>query len=644
MRNTLHALTVLALLCALAACGRSSSPDASGGSLSSGSVTVPVAKSRDGIIYRQAINVAATGDTQVFQVFEPTKLVEGKSYPLVLQGHGYGGSRETQAPDDSFIKRLRDAGYYVISIDERGFGESSGTVRVMDPEYEGQDLIAILDWAENLEGLRRRSNGDMMVGSYGGSYGGMYQFLLAGADPKHRLRVIAPDITPHDLTYALNEGNVVKSGWGLVLVAGGEAGAFTGLSDDPATGLMTELNRLAALSPQREDPTLYETLLNAGISNSFTETGLNFFKYHSVTYFCDGQPAGPQSFILPISIPDKTNPAVVQPTPFPKIDALITQGMMDTLFNFNNGYANYQCLKKLGGDVRLLSHQSGHILPISISSVPPSGGGILPLPTLPVPSLDLESALDPFYAAINVPEFQGPAGATACGNIDVKNANFAWFEEKLQGKSGATKNVITTGSDFCMSIADKDAIQVREIKKGGTNFPINDSTPQLNSLVGVVGSLLGGQVREQLLSVQPFDSYTVPDAGSVVAGIPTVSVKVSALDPSLEMSPCPTPVGIGACDPIFFLGVGYLEAGSSNWKLVDAQLTPIRGFGEHNNVDMNGISVRLKKGDRIGLLIYAFHAQYPITWSRDITVPAATLSGSLQLPILSNSEIVRQGI
>lgn len=639
MRSTLHALTALALVCALAACSRSGSPDGVSGSASSGQVTVPVAASRDGRIYRQAIPVASTGDTQVVQVFEPTHLVEGQSYPLVLQGHGYGGSRETDAPDGSFIAKLRDAGYYVISIDERGFGESSGTVRVMDPQYEGQDLIAILDWAENLEGLRRRSNGDMMVGSYGGSYGGMYQFLLAGADPKHRLRVIAPDITPHDLTYALNQNNVVKSGWGLVLVAGGEAGAFAGMAGDPPVLLQTELDRLVALSPQRQDPTIYETLLNAGIFNSFTESGLNYFKYHSVAYFCDGQPAGPQTFTLPISVPD-TIPATVAPTQFPKIDAMITQGMMDTLFNFNNGYANYQCLKKLGGDVRLLSHQSGHILPLGLASVP-GDGGVLPLPSLPVPSLDLETALDPFYAAINPPEFQGPAGKTACGGINVQDANFAWFEEKLQGKSGAVNKVVTTGSDFCMSIADGDAIQVKSIKHGGTNFTINSETPQLNSLAGVVGSLLGTSVREKLLSVQPL--YTATTDGKVLAGIPTMSVKISALDPSLEMSPCPTPVAIGSCDPIFFIGVGYLAEGSSNWRLVDAQLTPIRGFGDHQ-VDMNGISVRLKKGDQLGLLIYAFHAQYPITWSRDITVPAAIVSGSLQLPILSNSDIVRQGI
>src|SRR3546814_16308461 len=77
-------------------------------------------------------------------------------------------------------------------------------------------------WAENLEGLRRRNNGEMMVGSYGGSYGGMYQVLLYAVDPKHRLRVLAPDLTPHDLTYSLDPHGVVKSGWRLALVPGGE--------------------------------------------------------------------------------------------------------------------------------------------------------------------------------------------------------------------------------------------------------------------------------------------------------------------------------------------------------------------------------------------------------------------------------------
>src|SRR3546814_4507782 len=81
----------------------------------------------------------------------------------------------------------------------------------------------------------------MMVGSYGGSYGGMYQVLLYAVDPKHRLRVLAPDITPHDLTYSLDPNGVVKSGWGLALVVGGETSITQIIKPTDTVGPVTSL-------------------------------------------------------------------------------------------------------------------------------------------------------------------------------------------------------------------------------------------------------------------------------------------------------------------------------------------------------------------------------------------------------------------
>ncbi|MGH8447435.1 MAG: CocE/NonD family hydrolase, partial [Solimonas sp.] len=469
-----RALLALVVLASLAACGSSSSSSA-------GAPRVPVAENRDGTIYRQDIVVDKTGDTMVVQVFEPTHLEKGKSYPLVLQGHGYGGSRETEAPDGSFIRRLMDAGYYVVSIDQRGFGQSSGTVRVMSPDYEGQDLVAVLDWAENLEGLRRRGNGQMMVGSYGSSYGGMYQLLLYAADPQHRLRVLAPDITPHDLTYSLDPNNVVKSGWGLALVAGGEASVTQILNPADPLGTVSALLQQVSEGGTREDTAIIEILATAGITNNFTEAGYNFMRYHSMRYFCDGQPAGPQSFLL--ATPD---PLEVAPDRPPAADVLLTQGFRDTLFNFNDGLHNYECLKALGGDVRLLTHQTGHILPLSLGTA------------------GLENVLDPFYAALTFPGFQDAGGTRTCGSLDLDEVQFAWFEEKLQGRRGAVDGTLTTGHDICLSLAEGDAVETRAVQRGGTSFPIDGSTPQLNSLLGVVGSLLGNGVRDTvLLADQP---------------------------------------------------------------------------------------------------------------------------------------------
>ncbi len=612
---------VAALSLMLGACGGSGGGSNGGDSpVPSGETDplVPVTESRAGTIYREEIAVEATGDTLAIQVFEPSQLEAGKTYPLVLHSHGYGGTRLTEAND--FVQHLIDSGYYVISIDERGFGESSGTVRVMDPDYEGQDLIAVLDWAENLEGLRRRANGEMYVGSYGGSYGGMYQMLLYMADPKHRLRVLAPDITPHDLTYSLNSHDVIKSGYALALSAGGES--LTALPDavaglDP-TPLLGYLDRPGP----RQDALVYETLVQGALTNTFPQAGFNAFKYHSVAYFCDGEAAGEQAFN--IAEPDSILFAPVLPPP---ADVLITQGFRDTLFNFNDGVGNYDCLKALGGDVRLLTHQSGHILPVSLTSLPGA-----------------EDALDAFYQAVNVPNFQDAGGSRSCGSVDLDAVTFAWFEEKLQHKSGAINAALSTGGNVCMSLGEGDAVSVRTVKRGGTAFPIDASTPQLSGALGILGSILGNEAREALLATQPL--MTVPAGGAVLAGIPTLLVEMAGLS-GLELPDCTALGPLGTlplgCDPILYFGIGHRAAGTERWDLIDDQITPVRGFGLHL-LEMNGIAERLAEGDELALLIYGFHVQYPVTWSRDLLVPALNVGGSVSLPLLTPGEIVRDGV
>src|SRR3546814_19131926 len=84
-------------------------------------------------------------------------------------------------------------------------------------------------------------------------------------------------------------------------------------------------------------------------------------------------------------------------SPLPKADVLLTQGFRDTLFNFNDGLHNYECLHALGGDVRLLTHQTGHILPLSLGAV------------------GLEDPLDPFYPAITFPGLGDQGGTRTCG-------------------------------------------------------------------------------------------------------------------------------------------------------------------------------------------------------------------------------------
>ncbi len=577
--------------------------------------TVPVTENRAGNVYRQEIQVAETGETIVIQVMEPSQLVEGESYPLVLHGHGYGGQRNVEPSE--FQQRLRETGYYVISIDQRGFGESTGTVRVMSPDFEGQSLIAVLDWAEDLEGLRRRANLKMMVGSYGGSYGGMYQYLLAGADPQERLRVIAPDIAPYDLTYSLNPNNVIKSGWALALIGAGELPVLGLAGGDPTVILDDALEQVERAEGLRQDPVIYESVLRGALTNNFPQASANLFRYHSLRYFCEDEPAGSQAGFT-IGQPDPRN---VPPGGLHEIDALITQGFRDTLFNFNEAVNTYQCLQRQGGDVRLLTHQSGHILPASLGTA------------------GLEDPIDPFYAALTAPGFQDAGGTRSCGSLDLDDVTFAWFETKLRSQEGALESALSIGDNICLSLAENDAIAVEQVPVGGMHETIQMQTPALSGPLGLLGSVLGSEPRERLLQTQPL--YAAPMDGAIIAGIPQMDIKIQPLvgearDCTLEILPL-------GCDPIYFFALGQRPPGQQRWDIIDDQLTPVRGFGTHE-LDMTGIAERLDAGDEIALLIYGFHPQYPISFSRDLLVPAASISGLIALPIINPADGVEEDV
>lgn len=637
-------LLTLVLLTACGGGGSGGSDENSADAISGGrsAPTVPVAESRKGTSYNETIQVASTGDSIALTVFEPAQLEAGESYPLVLHSHGYGGSRNVAGDPSDFQQRLIDAGYYVISFDQRGFGESSGTVRVQSPDFEGRDLIALLDWAEDLPGLARRGNDKMLVGSYGGSYGGMFQLLMAAADPEQRLRVIAPDITPNDLVYSLNPGvgsqvgtedeepnrGVIKSGWALALVGGGEL-PLLGLAQGTAgpEDLVQELlSRLQNLDrPTRQDPVILGTLVRGAVTNSFPEAGKNLFAYHSFRHFCQARTAGSQEGFItaqPDPISDQFNPG----TPPPEIDALFTQGFRDTLFNFNEAYRNYQCLQRAGGDVRLLTHQSGHILPLSLAGTP------------------LDDVLEGFEQALTVPEFQESGGTRTCGSLNLDDVQFAWFQQKLNGKQRALQTALPSGDEVCLSLAENDAVTVDEVPVGGRTFELDpEQTNALSGLTGIVGSLLGRVPRKRLLADQTL--YTVPSGGKVLGGIPKLRLNIErVLDRSDDVSDdCLIDALPLACDPIVFVGLGMRSPGDNGWELIDDQLTPLRGYGTHS-INMVGVAERLAEGDEIGLIIYGFHPQYPVTLSRDLLTLSVKVSGKVEVPILDASDLARDGV
>ena len=66
-------------------------------------------------------------------VFKPARASRDHKVPFMMHSHGWGGSRTT---DPAAFRRWLDAGYGVLSFDQRGFGDSGGFAHVENPRYE----------------------------------------------------------------------------------------------------------------------------------------------------------------------------------------------------------------------------------------------------------------------------------------------------------------------------------------------------------------------------------------------------------------------------------------------------------------------------------------------------------------------------
>ena len=564
--------------------------------------------------HHQVKLTSASGKVISFEVIEPKIINCTVGNPLMLHGHGFGGSR-TIDPAGSFLERLQTNGYAVISIDQRGFGESTGTVRVMDPNFEGQDLLQILDWAEkHLDYLAQDTSDkidyNLVAGSTGGSYGGMYQMLIHNMDPKHRLDVLTPDITPHDLRYSLNPGNVVKSAWVALLSAGGEAGA----SEKLIGGL---------------DPVIKETLVRGVATNSIHAGALPFFYYHSVRYFTDAKPASEQTAMDFLGAPLSGGLGYDVPATKPKpVSILFTQGIRDTLFNFNDGWDNFKAYRALGGDVRLFTHETGHLLPGTqtlLSQAGPLGEGINQITT------QLQAA------GLSTPELQMPSGSSDCGTANREDIQLAFINEKLSPPNAVAVSVAARDrleqlkTKVCLSLADKQAAWVefdqiddknlvKAVAIPATTLPVPNSVLGLSSLLQPTFIPLAG----------------LPAARRTVAGIGRLQITLALpipMDGCSLSAPLPAEFPIKGCDAAVFVGWGARQ-GSSAPRLLDDQLTPVRGLGTHD-MRMTGIAEALADGEELGLLVYGYHLQYLSSISRDLLVPAVTVSGTVDVPLLN---------
>src|SRR4051794_25063328 len=264
------------------------------------------------------------GTPIVYNLFEPAGASPSHRVPVILRTHGWGGSGEQADGLSGTSKALLGADYAVLTWDERGFGQSGGDANIDDPNIEGRDASALIDLLAARPEIAQNRPGDPIVGMSGGSYAGGIQLALAAFDK--RVDAIAPEITWNDLRYSLFPHNVIKFGWDSLLYGAGLATAASGgLGPSGTAGIQTGSYA----------PGIHEAEVKGVALGEPDGDTLNYFGEKSMAVYGAEHPV--------------------------KVPTLLMQGSVDTLFNLNDAWANYQAVKAAGAPVKLIAFCGGHV-------------------------------------------------------------------------------------------------------------------------------------------------------------------------------------------------------------------------------------------------------------------------------------------
>lgn len=343
MKRTLSSLAAVVLLAALA-------PLATGAG-SPASAAAPYTTTT----LHFKVSVGAAGDEVcdiVGDLYVPDGATSTRRVPAVLTTNGFGGSKDDQATAADALARR---GYVVLSYSGLGFGGSSCRITLDDPDYDGRaasqmvsylggtDGIAYLDAAHAqpapaLTVVKRdardhngvaRSN-DPRVGTFGGSYGGGFQFAVASVDA--RVDALVPFITWNDLRYSLAPNNTTQTSGVSTSTPG--AAKLVWAAGFSAIGVASELQN-QQLPPDLPCPNFADFVCPALIT------------------------AGTTGFLQPRDIASLRHASVASYVARVKVPTLLVQGQRDTLFNLNEAVATYQSLNART-DTKMIWQQGGH--------------------------------------------------------------------------------------------------------------------------------------------------------------------------------------------------------------------------------------------------------------------------------------------
>lgn len=159
--------------------------------------------------------VTSFDGTQIdVNVCRPAGATATAPVPVVLELHGWGGFKSTCSHRTAFLS----SGIGLVTMTHRGHGASGGESHFMDPEVEGRDLLAVIDFIASLPWVRKEDGprgSDPLLGTMGNSYGGAAQWIAALREQQlrgsTRIDAMRPANTWYDLRRAIAPYGVLRS-------------------------------------------------------------------------------------------------------------------------------------------------------------------------------------------------------------------------------------------------------------------------------------------------------------------------------------------------------------------------------------------------------------------------------------------------
>lgn len=538
-------------------------------------------------------------------LYRPAGATAAHPDPAVLTTNGFGGSKGDLAV---LGKQLAARGYVVLAYSGLGFGKSNGCPIYADnPQYDGKaasQLVTFLggglaaddgtkvDYVvhDRVAHDGRPHRFDPRVGTIGGSYGGGFQFAVAGIDP--RVDTMIPIITWNDLTYSLAPNNAGLADTGVT-------------NEDPGVIKRIYLAGLlggGAASASPMDPSL--TLC----PNFSPDLCLPF-----APSLATGYPGAPMTAVLRQSSPHYYMSRIRIPT-------MLWQGEVDSFFNLQEAVATYTQLRAQGTPVKLVWQSWGH----SSAHVPAPGEFVL-------------TALEDGKHHLS---FEGRLGLEWLdhylrGDPHAPSLDFSFYRpwvrftgsaEPAYGRVPAYP-AVRTPTDLKLSGTDQLVDAAAPVRAGSATFITPPAGGPTSTGEATIVTTNPGAPHDAPGTYAEYQSPPLT-VNTDVVGIPTVDVNVSGVlasgqsDPSRQLT-------------LFFklYDVDAAGAPSLPQRLVSATRIPVVGRIVH--VTLPGLVYRFAQGHRIALVIAGSDSDYvagPL--SDHVTISTApSKPGVLHLPV-----------